>query len=275
MADSLLRQCQKRELELFDAFRTICEKHNLQYFLYGGTLLGAVRHGGFIPWDDDIDVAMPKKDYLKFLKIAPDELPETMLVTPNKAFPSVHAFAKLRDRNSFFCEKDTNVRLPAGIYIDIFPYEKIPKLNPRIGRPLAYWCYMAWISSLEHRRLVHFNAFGLFVSGIKVLVWCMICNSLRVTHRILACVCKTLWRCSPEVPLYQYHQGFDDKVMFPLSRVMFEGRECFAPHDVDAYLTQYYGNWRELPPEDKREWHASIICPTQAPDAPWACKYKA
>lgn len=272
--DSLLRQCQLTELYLFDVFLDICRKYDLKYFIYGGTLLGAARHNGFIPWDDDIDVAMPLCDYRKFLKIAPYELPENLLLTPGREYGGMESFAKIRDRSSFMCEKYTNVEQPCGMFIDIFPYEKIPKLPKKIGWPLAYWCYMSWVSARIHRTIAHRSIAGVFISGIKASIWMLICQVLCFVHRFLRLMMPCVWRCSPYVPLYQYHQGFSESDIFPLRKISFEGRECFAPNDVDAYLTQYYGDWRKLPPPEKRQWHASIICPTQAPDAPWARKWE-
>lgn len=271
--ETLLRQCQLTELALLDAFLAICKKYDLQYFIYGGTLLGAVRHGGFIPWDDDIDVAMPKADYKKFLKIAQHELPESMLLMPCSKYVEQVAFAKIYDRYSFMCEPNTNVSQPCGIFIDIFPYQKVPKLPKALGWPLAYWCYMSWISARIHRTLSHKTAFGVFVSGAKAVAWMSICHALKIVHSIFGIVLPRVWRCGPDIPLYQYHQGFPDEVIFPLRHVEFEGRDCLAPNDVDAYLTQYYGDWRTLPPPEKRQWHASIICPTQAPDASWTMSY--
>ena len=272
--ETLLRQCQLAELFLFDNFLAICKRHNLNYFIYGGTLLGAVRHKGFIPWDDDIDVAMPLRDYREFLKIANEELPENLFVTPNREYGGIESFAKLRDRSSFFCEKATIVAQPCGMYIDIFPYEKVPRLPLALSAFLAKWCYVSWLSAKEHRVFVHRHFIGIFISAIKAMVWTAISVSLKYFHRLLALIGPAVWRCSPDVPLYAPHIGFPDKVIFPLRTVTFEGRECFAPNDVDAYLTQYYGDWRKLPPPEKRQWHASIICPTQAPDAPWARKWE-
>lgn len=269
-SDSLLRQCQLGELEIFDVFLTICKKCNLQYFVYGGTLLGAVRHGGFIPWDDDIDVAMPLADYRRFLKVAPTLLPEDLILTPGKEYGGLEAFAKLRNRHSFFCEKTTIVSEPCGLFVDIFPYERVPRLPFPLSLFLAKWCSLSWLSARAHRVLVHRHAVGLIVSAAKSLVWMSICISLKYLHRVMAKFLPSVWRSSPEVPLFQPHIGFTNEILFPLSTVVFEGRECNAPHDVDAYLTQYYGDWRTLPPPEKRQWHASIICPTQAPDVPWA-----
>ena len=216
---------------------------------------------------------MPLKDYRRFLRVAPLELPEDLLLTPCHEYGDLEPFAKLRDCSSFFCEKATIVRQPCGFYIDIFPYEKVPRLPKRFAWFLAKWCHLSWLSAKEHRVCVHRRVLGIFWSGIKALVWTSICWTLKCVHWILACVLPSVWRCSPDVPLYAPHVGFPDEEIFPLRTVEFEGRQCLAPNDVDAYLTQYYGDWRTLPPPEKRQWHASIICPTQAPDAPWAMPY--
>lgn len=271
--DTVLRQCQLAELYLLDVFAEICEKHHLTYFIDAGTALGAARHGGFIPWDDDIDVGMPIKDYKKFLKIASKELPDNLMVTPNKTYGGMEAFAKLRDRSSFFCEKLTVADQPCGFYIDIFPYEEVPKIPIKIGCSLAYWCHTAWVSARIHRTLCHRTVSGVFLSGVKASVWVIICQVLKLLHKALLCFMPHRWRYSPQVPVYRYHQGFEYETLFPPKPIAFEGKEYMGPNNMEQYLTDFYGNWRELPPEDQRHWHASIICPTQAPNAPWARKY--
>lgn len=272
--DTILRQCQLTELYLLDVFVEICEKYNLTYFLESGTLLGAARHGGFIPWDDDIDVGMPIGDYKKFLKIAPKELPNNLLVTPGK-YKEGYCFAKLRDCSSFLCERETDVRQPCGIYIDIFPYVKIPVLPFRFGRFLSYWAAMATHCISIHLTLCHCGVFGMLLSACKVVVWKGVRISIQLLHFILGLLLPTRWRYKIGIATMCYHKGFVEETLFPTSEIEFEGSIYRAPHNVNGYLTQVYGNWRELPPEDKRHWHASIICPTQAPDAPWARKYVA
>lgn len=272
--ETLLRKCQLAELYLFDVFLEICKKYNLQYFVYGGTLLGAARHGGFIPWDDDIDVAMPLKDYRRFLKLAPWILPENLILVPGKEYEGEETFAKLRDRGSFFCEVGTFVGRPCGCFIDIFPYEKVPRLPIGASWFFAKWCNLSWSSEKAHRTMFHQTVLSVFDSAIKAFLWAVIFNVLKYGHRICAHLLPSVWRCSPGVPLYRPHIGFADDILFPLKQIVFEGRTCNCPRNVDAFLTQYYGDWRTLPPPEKRKWHASIVCPTRAPDAPWARPYK-
>ena len=145
--ETTLRQCQLVQLHLLYVFDAICKEYNLTYFLGGGTLLGAMRHGGFIPWDDDLDVGMPRKDYKKFLKIAPKVLPKDVILQCQETHPwSVVAFAKLRDAYSFYCEMDSTIRTSdnLGIFIDIFPYDEMPKIKDLyivsiIKRLHQYW----------------------------------------------------------------------------------------------------------------------------------------
>ena len=84
-----LRNCQLKQLEILKVIDSICKKHGLNYWLDGGTLLGAVRHGGFIPWDDDIDIAMDYQDMMRFAKVAPDDLPEVLFVQTPETDPHV------------------------------------------------------------------------------------------------------------------------------------------------------------------------------------------
>ena len=116
------------ELNLLVCFKEICEKHKLDYFLTGGTLLGAVRHKGFIPWDDDIDVGMPREDYETFLRVASSCLPDGIFLQTRKTDPEVpFNFAKLRDSRTTFIEtsiKDLDIN--HGVYIDIFPIDYFP-----------------------------------------------------------------------------------------------------------------------------------------------------
>jgi len=127
--DRNIRKAQKIMLEIFLEFHRICEKYSLRYWMDTGTLLGAVRHKGFIPWDDDLDVCMPIEDYYTFLEIAPKELPKDMFLQTRESDKHYKRyFAKIRSRRGVIIErfeyrkmkKGKPIKYNMGIYIDIF-----------------------------------------------------------------------------------------------------------------------------------------------------------
>ena len=119
-----LRRCQLKQLTILEEIDRICRKHNITYWLDGGTLLGAVRHGGFIPWDDDIDIAMPLDDARRFAQIAPGELREGLTLQSPETEPTREPIMKVRDNNSFYVEANDDFSMPygKGLYVDIFPF---------------------------------------------------------------------------------------------------------------------------------------------------------
>ena len=126
-----MNELQQIDSDLLKEYIDFCEKHNLTYFLMAGTLLGAIRHKGFIPWDDDIDVAMPREDYDRFCELAAKEFTGDIFFQSyktDKHFPYV--FSKLRNTNTTFIEAVyKHVDMNHGVYIDIFPIDGISKHN--------------------------------------------------------------------------------------------------------------------------------------------------
>ena len=124
-----LRKAQMKKLYILKEVVAVCDRHKIPYWLDGGTLLGAARHGGFIPWDDDVDISMRKEDLERFLKIAPSELPEDLMVQTLETDEGLHNRAyKVRDLNSFFVDGDDDNRAPyqKGMFVDIFPMDRMP-----------------------------------------------------------------------------------------------------------------------------------------------------
>lgn len=265
--ESVLRQCQLVQLHLLHVLDKICRENKLVYLLEGGTLLGAMRHNGFIPWDDDLDVGMPRPDYEKFLKIAASQLPSDVFLhkpsdTPRMAIP----YAKLRDAYSFYCERrpDLSTMAPSGIFIDIFPYEDMPTIGRRFQVLLARVCASSWM-----RTKYFYNHCG---NGLaSTLFFALVgwgCSAVhfgvRLTIGVLNMILpsKDYYLCLESGFAFPYPKG----QLFPVKTHVFEDGEFPIPNDADAILTAQYGDWRQVPPPEKRPQHAKFIDPFHSAD---------
>ena len=126
MKSLTLKEIQKIEFEILKEFAQFCAKHNLKYYLAGGTLLGAIRHKGFIPWDDDIDVCMPRKDYMYFINNF-DEWNRKLKVKCNYKSNIDAPFAKIVNLDTIIYSKYANNNIDTNICIDIFPVDGLPE----------------------------------------------------------------------------------------------------------------------------------------------------
>ena len=122
-----LNKLHKVQIEILEEIIRVCDKFSIKWFAAYGTLIGAIRHSGYIPWDDDIDIGMPREDYDKFLRVAPVELNNGFTLshyTVDKKVP--HYFAKVRKDNTLFVEESSKkIEMHHGIFVDIFPYDKV------------------------------------------------------------------------------------------------------------------------------------------------------
>ena len=246
---STLRKAQLRMLEILIEVDKICRKHQIEYYLDAGSLLGAVRHGGFIPWDDDLDIVVPMKDFKRLSKALMEELPDSMVYQDRFTdwnFPSV--IAKVRDKNSYFYEEECTDRLKEkGIFIDIFPIEKVPSMwwKRKIDYPYGH-CIRAIHNYTDKK--------DKFVSClIFPFVWVLvqltrIVNLFIPSEKIALCYG---WR-----PTYNICNSKD---IYPVKRMNFEGFPACVPHNPDAVLKAYYGDYMQIPPEEKRQVHSTII----------------
>lgn len=233
---SNLRELQHRMLEILKEVDRICRKHNIQYWLSSGTLLGAIRHGGFIPWDDDLDIEMLRQDYLKLMDILPNELSKDMVLQTDMTDQNyVYLYAKVRDVNSYIKEECILNRKFAyqGAFIDIFQIEPSSSLISRTSAKLFNrLCISYAISHGCHTRLYKWFR-ALLVKGVFPF--------FRALAKLLKC--KKLY--------HTYGVNFltprDADDIFPLSEAKFEGYLFSVPNNFDAYLTKMYGDYMSLP----------------------------
>lgn len=269
-----LRQCQLVQLHLLHVFDTICKTHGLTYFLCGGTLLGAMRHSGFIPWDDDLDVGMPRKDYERFLAIAGKILPEDVLLQTPKTNPHIpHFYSKLRDRYSFYYESASYIASSdcLGIFLDIFPYDDMPNIPDAWNRRLLWFFDRGWVRAVVFQNRCRSGFFQAWYYSVNSLFWRTVMTVAKAGLNLLLLLFPAKKICSG------FNNGFpflfSKADVYPTAPRRFEDGEFPAPNRPEAFLTTQYGDWQHIPPPEKRPRHATIILPMQAPKEPWAMEY--
>jgi len=246
---SELRTLQLKMLDILITVASICDKYEIPYWISGGTLLGAVRHGGFIPWDDDIDIELLRPDYKKLLKILPKELPcDLYLQTPKEKSYRL-LFSKVRDRHSIvYSEEEDMARYKEkGIFIDIFPEER----SYRWMKNIVDFFYGRAFRRLKRGR--PFHSLKYFFEYVTSLFLYPIGIVLIGISRTICAITK------PDNILHSYGIGnstnHNAKYMFPVSKIKFEGKEFYAPKEPDTYLRKQYGDYTTIPPKEKRATH--------------------
>ena len=241
---SMLRRQQLRMLDILLYVDKICKEHNIRYWLSSGTLLGAVRHGGFIPWDDDLDIEMLREDYEKFLEVF-ENSDEFVLQTYKNDKYYLLPFAKVRDRFSVLDEFGNNLNYEhKGLFIDIFCLEESPRFAY-----VVYGVIMYLILKLQKGRTTGFIRFltsickAIFYGTVYVLR--PILNILPFKRLNHVYGCGPRWKCR-----------YIDSIM-PLSTISFEGYSFPSPNDTCAYLTHMFGDYNKLPNLDKLRIHHS------------------
>lgn len=245
---SNLRKAQKKMLEILIIVSSICDKHGIPYWLEGGTLLGAVRHGGFIPWDDDLDICVLRKDMKKLRKYLKDELPSGYVYMDRfTEWKYRQLYAKVYDKKSKVHEEDSN-GLEYGIFIDIFPVERVFCLKTK---KVIDFIYRNPIKGLR----------GFYGKSFLLKAICGICY---IPAALLVCLTRLIVLIlRPNYYALPYgkpaYNTIPSKSIFPLKKMEFEKHEFSVPNDADNYLTRLFGDYMKIPPEEKRLSHASSI----------------
>ena len=251
-----LRACQLKQLSILEEIDRICRLHDIRYWLDGGSLLGAVRHGGFIPWDDDIDIAMPLEDMQRFVKVAPKELRDGLVLQTPGSEDTKEPIVKVRDMNSFFVEPgdDFSAGYNKGLYVDIFPMIDYPDVSAAFAR--RYGRGISRSFSILHRphRYSWRSTAEFFWFGMKYVL-CRAAWALAFAFR------KKGTYMSNTLVNNGYGIMHRCDSIFPIGTIAFEGKSFAAPANPDAYLRDLYKDYMQIPPEDKRKIHSVFIMP--------------
>lgn len=261
MQEDVLTQDFKRILlKTFEDFIVLCKKHNFKYFAAYGTVLGAVRHHGFIPWDDDIDVYMPREDYERLLSVR-DQIDNNYEIVDLEQQNYYQYFAKFVNRHTTLIETE-EISFVCGIYIDIFPLDEWNdnfKNEDKITKIFTE-SYFTYFKSIRR------HSFGALYSAIKERKWVITIKTLTNVlyyHFFRTKSLKTLREClkifksirgdylcrySPK----EYNCKFRKDVFGQGKEMSFEHITILVPDDYDTYLHTEYGNYMEFPPVEKR-----------------------
>ena len=264
--DHKLNKLKQEDLKILKAFIKICEEYHLHYFIIYGSFLGAVRHQGFIPWDDDIDVAMPRPDYEKFFEIADSVLPDDLYASSYKNGDShVTVCSKLCSKKKEFTLNTADEVLETGAWIDINAIDgapnsiigqKIFKLRFVYRRGMCQLANFSRVVNLKRPMPWYQNAI------IKLAQISKIENRLdsikqgEKYHKLLSSI---PYETAEKVASFQGDWGIEgvvDKEVYGKGKLyQFEDIMVVGPVDYDTYLKAYYGDWRTPPSQDNRNIH--------------------
>lgn len=263
-----LEMLHKLELKIAVEIKRVCEKHNLRYCLAYGSLLGAVRHGGFIPWDDDLDIAMPRDDYEKFIGIFSEETDKDVFFLENWDTEDTFglSFSKVKLNGTVFEEnsiKNTNTH--KGVFVDVFPYDCLPDDNDIIGKTAKKLLRLGKLYKFRKNYLPTNpnNKPQLILSKLIGAVGKMIPEKV-LRNKIYTE--ETRYNSSPDIKYTSVLSGaYNCRDLLPAEylnefvNIGFENETFCAPARYKEVLTCIYGDYMQLPPEEKRVFRHNAL----------------
>lgn len=267
----ILRRLQLCETEMLKDFAELCERNGITYFGTAGTGIGALRHGGFIPWDDDIDIGVLYKDYGRLVELYEKEFPDKYTVVNAEKYPDYPLMnTHIVLNGSRFIEAGSKeLKFPQGIFLDIFPFFRSPADKTLSSKRAKKAWYYGKLMILRH---VPFP--WLSYKGVKA----------KLTHCVtatLSCFVRILWshqRLYRKImKLSTMYEGEDsginewffdtavggsiytDEELYPMRKIKFEDTEICFPNKLEEHLEKLYGDYMQIPPPEKRKNHCPVL----------------
>lgn len=246
----VLRQAQLKMVEILVAIDDVCKKNNIEYWLCYGTLLGAVRHKGFIPWDDDCDIVMMREDYERFMECAKRDLPNNFLLQSNKIDKAyTKKVTKVRMKNTKFIEHDEsdNEKYCQGLFVDIFVWDYHYGFEKILTR------YLRNVSALRYKRKMYpKGSFKRWAIHLLTAIPYIGCSFVQKIYRAIS----SFWAENKKLKWLGREAKLQDcvfverDVIYPLRKdISFEGYHFPIPNNYDKFLTDRYGEYM-VPPSN-------------------------
>lgn len=264
MAAYDIRPLQLKILETLKEIDSVCREHNLRYYIVAGTLLGAVRHKGFIPWDDDLDIAMPRPDYDRLIAHSREWLPghlEMICAETDANYP--FPFAKIQNADTTLIERK-HISYLGGVYIDVFPLDAVPESRLRQRLHFMHYEYLKRIAYFVYRDpFKHGHGPGSWIPRLIQRLY-----SKESVHRKLRRL-QTLHDYGHSRYVVDHDDGLkgvmDKSLLGEGCRILFEDMQAQAPAGYREYLANKYGDYMKIPDREHQRQHNFYFMDLEAP----------
>lgn len=252
-----MNDLQKKLLKMLKWFHEYCSANSLRYYIIEGTVIGACRHKGFIPWDDDIDIGMPRADYNRLMKLFSKRIDDYVLETPySKNEKYICPWCKIFDVTTTKIEK-SKYEAKLGIYIDIFPLDG---LGNKYDESVAQFKKIDFLNMLWATRICSIRKGRGFIKNAAIIISRMIPQFIINDKKLVIQIDKQCRKFDFDkceyvactLSTYRQKEIMKRSVYGMPSEYSFEGITVYGPEQYEEYLSKIYGDWRTLPPKEKR-----------------------